>query len=283
MGQPMMQKWKSYGSTATSHGPDSGDLTTGGSDYSRTAGSLVGLAQMCGQHASATGYSYFIFLIWLPSAPSHPSVFALTNYPKAWLDLYRQRRFVQIDPVMQKLRCALVPFSWASIRADHPSVEEFFRDAKAHGLDNGIGLPLHGPGGVSAAFVMGGGIVPPPGRSLDQQFAESLLFSKRILNEALPCIRNQNNSGGALALTERQREVLIGVAEGLSYRDIAARLDIKPSTVKTLLERCCAKLGVVTREQAIIKALAAGYIDPFANLGLPVLDEQVAPYYVRAD
>jgi DNA-binding CsgD family transcriptional regulator len=51
-------------------------------------------------------------------------------------------------------------------------------------------------------------------------------------------------------LTPRERDVLRFVAEGLTNKEIAARLDVRPTTVKKHLERTYGKLGVHTRTAA---------------------------------
>ena len=48
------------------------------------------------------------------------------------------------------------------------------------------------------------------------------------------------------------------VAEGLSNTEIAARLYISPQTVKTHLERICAKLGVSGRAAAVKRGIETG-------------------------
>lgn len=51
-------------------------------------------------------------------------------------------------------------------------------------------------------------------------------------------------------LSKREREVLALVAEGLGNNEIAARLFLAPSTVKTHVSRILAKLGVSSRTEA---------------------------------
>lgn len=62
-------------------------------------------------------------------------------------------------------------------------------------------------------------------------------------------------------LSEREREVLVWVARGLTSNRIAARLGIAPATVRTHVEHIRAKLGVRTRSQAVARALALGLIE----------------------
>jgi len=56
------------------------------------------------------------------------------------------------------------------------------------------------------------------------------------------------------SLTEREIEILIVIAKGLSNREIADRLGIAETTVKTHTSRIIGKLGVKRRGQAVVRA-----------------------------
>jgi DNA-binding NarL/FixJ family response regulator len=61
-------------------------------------------------------------------------------------------------------------------------------------------------------------------------------------------------------LTDREREVLALVAEGLSNEDIANRLLVSPSTAKTHVNRAMAKLGARDRAQLVVFAYQSGLV-----------------------
>jgi DNA-binding NarL/FixJ family response regulator len=61
-------------------------------------------------------------------------------------------------------------------------------------------------------------------------------------------------------LSEREREVLVLVAQALSNAQIASRLNITEGTVKRHLRNVYTKLGAVSRLDAVNKSVAAAYI-----------------------
>ena len=62
------------------------------------------------------------------------------------------------------------------------------------------------------------------------------------------------------ALTAREREVLVLLADGLGNRDIAQALGISEHTVKFHLGAIFGKLGATTRTDAVRRALRLGLI-----------------------
>lgn len=56
-------------------------------------------------------------------------------------------------------------------------------------------------------------------------------------------------------LTNREREVLLLMVEGLNNTQIAGRLTVSPSTIKTHVSRVLAKLGVTSRTEAVALAV----------------------------
>ena len=72
--------------------------------------------------------------------------------------------------------------------------------------------------------------------------------------QALVETTNQPPTPG-LNLTEREREVLTLMIEGLNNTQIAGRLTVSPSTIKSHVSNILAKLGVASRTEAVTLAL----------------------------
>jgi len=64
------------------------------------------------------------------------------------------------------------------------------------------------------------------------------------------------------ALTDREREVVGLVAEGLSNEEIAQRLFVSPATAKTHVSRAMIKLGARDRAQLVVFAFESGLARP---------------------
>ncbi len=62
-------------------------------------------------------------------------------------------------------------------------------------------------------------------------------------------------------LTERERDVLVLVAEGLTHEEIGSRLQITGETARTHLKNACERLGARNRTQAVATAIRLGLVE----------------------
>ena len=82
---------------------------------------------------------------------------------------------------------------------------------------------------------------------------ETIIVEKEVYINASPFTLNQHELD-RLNLSKRELEVLQLMAEGLSNQEIAQRLYVSLSTIKTHAKNLFEKLGVERRTQAIDKA-----------------------------
>ncbi|MEU5810277.1 MULTISPECIES: response regulator transcription factor [unclassified Streptomyces] len=88
--------------------------------------------------------------------------------------------------------------------------------------------------------------------------------TKRLILEFSKLSATPRLAGSAAveALTERETEVLVLIAQGLSNAEIADRLVVAESTIKTHVSRILVKLGLRDRTQAAVFAYETRLVTP---------------------
>jgi DNA-binding NarL/FixJ family response regulator len=87
--------------------------------------------------------------------------------------------------------------------------------------------------------------------------------TKRLIAEFARASAVPEPAGDPLAeLTDREREILLLIAKGLSNTEIADTLVVSASTVKTHVGNVLAKLGCRDRVQAVVLAYETGVVRP---------------------
>ncbi len=86
--------------------------------------------------------------------------------------------------------------------------------------------------------------------------------TKRLVAEFAERAKEPRSFPALDALTDREREVMGLVAEGLSNDEIAERLVVSPATAKTHVSRAMVKLGARDRAQLVVFAYESGLARP---------------------
>ena len=86
--------------------------------------------------------------------------------------------------------------------------------------------------------------------------------TRRLLDRFAPMLPAGDSQAASELeeLTERERQVLVLVAQGLSNAELAQRLFVSEATVKTHVGRILAKLGLRDRVQAVVYAYENGLV-----------------------
>ncbi len=86
--------------------------------------------------------------------------------------------------------------------------------------------------------------------------------TRRLLSKMAALDAAPDNAPALEALTDREREVLVLMARGMSNQEICGELFLAEPTVKTHVGRVLAKLGARDRVQAVVMAYEAGLVRP---------------------
>lgn len=86
------------------------------------------------------------------------------------------------------------------------------------------------------------------------------VLHQRVAARLMELLRQENEPGAEMldSLSQREREVLALIAEGLNNQQIAERLGIGEKTVKTHVSNVLGKLDVTDRTQAAVYAWKSG-------------------------
>lgn len=95
--------------------------------------------------------------------------------------------------------------------------------------------------------------------------------TRRLLDRFAPMLPESGSTKKAHQkelerLTEREREVMVLVAQGMSNGEIAAHLVLSEATVKTHVGRILTKLGLRDRVQVVVLAYETGLVRAGGNL-----------------
>jgi len=111
----------------------------------------------------------------------------------------------------------------------------------------------------------GWGLVPVGATSVELQAAVTAVAQGFVVlpvafSEQRPAVGTLNLSSSEEALTNREREVLELVSQGLSNKLIARRLQISEHTVKFHISSISTKLGASSRTDAVSRGIRRGLI-----------------------
>jgi two-component system nitrate/nitrite response regulator NarL len=87
------------------------------------------------------------------------------------------------------------------------------------------------------------------------------VFSPQLQSALADQVRQRRSTETGPQLTPREREILRLTAEGATARQIAERLFLSPTTVKTHLGNVYEKLGVSDRAAAVAEAMRRGLLE----------------------
>ncbi|MFA5451309.1 MAG: response regulator transcription factor [Dehalococcoidales bacterium] len=115
---------------------------------------------------------------------------------------------------------------------------------------------------VEQAFKFGarGYILKSAGIDNIKEAVKRVAAGEIVLSPTISCflLQNYGHKNDRQALSEREFEVLALIAKGLSNQDIASRLFITESTVRTYVQRIFEKLHLKNRAEAMLYAIKHG-------------------------
>ncbi len=182
-----------------------------------------------------------------------------TSYPEDWMKHYRERNYMEMDPVVERVLNSRMPFFWSELTADPqlptPSLQ-LMREAEEAGIRNGIGISLCGQTGE----IVGVGLArSDAGEDRDYDFLAGAYLLSVVFHETF---RQMLSQASKPAITPREKEVLCWAAEGKTDDEIASILNVSANTVRFHWKNIFAKLNARGRIYAVTKAIRLQLIVP---------------------
>ena len=197
------------------------------------------------------GFDFFAYL-YLRGSES----FVVSNYPKEWQELYIEREYIRVDPVVTKAKHGPPIFAWSAVqarRSGRRDVTKFIADAERFGIRSGISISI--PVGFKDRMVFTLASDRPStelGRDIDPVTAAvSVAFVHSRLGDAT----GDASLASGIRLSPREAECLRWFAEGMSMPDIALTLGIAYRSVRSYLDEATQKLGASNTRQAASTAI----------------------------
>jgi DNA-binding CsgD family transcriptional regulator len=181
------------------------------------------------------------------------------TYSSAWVDHYRTKGYVKIDPVIQTGLRRVLPIDWTELGGGDESLRRFFGEATEFGLGRkGMSFPVYGHSGDRALFS-----VTADFSEREWQWARRTAFRQfpiiaSHLHDAV--LRTEAAARPQLHLSRREIECLQWTSEGKTVWECGMILGLSPHTVRCYLESARHKLEASSNTHAVSIALKSGLL-----------------------
>ncbi|MDB5480428.1 MAG: rhiR [Caulobacteraceae bacterium] len=171
--------------------------------------------------------------------------FHFTNWPSDWIDVYRLRGFVKIDPLPRWAIISGEPVSWSEVVARLPPSDpgqEVSRAARAYGFHEGFVTPVRTRTGALGLVSVGGGARPAfqlQERIFLQVVSAAALMHAEALMDA--------PAAPPSPFTLREQECVALLRQGFTDAEIGTTLGVAVTTVRAHLQNARRKAGARNR------------------------------------
>lgn len=227
-------------------------------------GSVTGLMKAVDQQARAAGFEHWMYALDLPAPGEHRRQYILSGYPGAWVTHYFESGYLQIDPVIAHCRAHATPYVWPNAGESREHIDEnarrMFNEAGSFGLKSGLSIPIHGLG-CAWGLVSLATSQPMSAKDMQRRSATMHLFA-HCLHEAAQQHVHGTVSVDLPRLTPRELECLRWAAVGKTSWEIGMLLHIAERTAVFHMQNVMSKLGTMSRQAAVVRAISLGLINP---------------------
>jgi len=207
-------------------------------------------------------------LVHLFFGSSAETIKFVSNIPDWWVDHYNDSNYIEMDHIGKHCFTQIAPLLYGlDFDRKNPDVSEPFYKVmeETHdllSLRNGIAIPCPSPmhnllGGIN----VGGNFNETESKKLFADRAGLIQVAAVMAHTRLQMLL-QKELRADMKLTDRQKDIILLLANGHRTTEIAHRLNIKEETVVFHLTAARKALGCMTRDQLVAKAIYLGLLTP---------------------
>jgi DNA-binding CsgD family transcriptional regulator len=183
------------------------------------------------------------------------------TYPQAWIEHYKAKKYVEIDPVLRDPMKTIMPTDWSTLPRATPKVRQLFADAEFFGVGHqGLTIPIRGPRGELAFFSVTMDISDPEWRLFLRAHLPTLQIVAHFYHDRV--LEQHGIKTPHVHLSPRELDVLRWAANGKAVQDTATILRLSSHTVQTYLEMARTKLQALNTSHAVARAISLALIPP---------------------
>lgn len=192
------------------------------------------------------------------------NAFLRSNYSANWRATYDAEKLAYIDPTVVHCLKSTIPLIWEPKTFKLPEQKNLYEEACSYGIRSGITYPIHGPNGEFGviSFVSDALSDKKFQRELSHSLANLALIRDYVFESSLKFVKKPDGTESDIHLTLRELECLKWIMAGKSSWEISMILRCSEATVNFHISNIRVKFNVNTRQQAVIKAIRLGLIDP---------------------
>lgn len=193
-----------------------------------------------------SGFDFYAYLNLQPH-----QTYAVSNYPRAWQEIYFTRLYANVDPVVTTARRKMRAFCWA--QDDSPrlnsKIRRFYSEARAFGIRSGVSIPIQTAFGNVAMLTLAS--------NSQERYSDDDIDP--VAAAASVAQVHTKFSGQSAVATIREPLVLLKVeeticlkwsAEGKTLEDIAVIENMKYNNVCFHIRQARKKLDALSVQQA---------------------------------
>ncbi|HTI16499.1 MAG TPA: LuxR family transcriptional regulator [Trinickia sp.] len=207
-------------------------------------------------------FDYTIFTLLARDGLPISNAFYMSNFSVVWRKIYEQKRYAQIDPILQYCRSQLSLLIWDEKSFVGAEERTLYEQASGYGLRWGVACPIHGPKHEVGMLCFASRVKSDEARrNVESRLPELGLIRDMAYETSLQHVKQKTNAV-VPKLTPRELECLKWMAKGKSSWEISRILSCSQSTVEYFVGNIRNKMGVHKRGQAVMMAVAWGLLDP---------------------